>query len=57
MPAFLAVINANVIVCVVIINQMIAKEPINLTIDEGFMLVTSKQVLQELYQVVLFCSA
>ncbi len=50
MAALKAVIDASVMISVVSTKQIIAKELKNMTIDEGFMLVTSKQILQELYQ-------
>lgn len=51
MPAPKAVIDTSVMVSVAFAKQGLAKELRNMIADERFMLVTSKQILKELYQV------
>jgi putative PIN family toxin of toxin-antitoxin system len=51
MPALKAVIDTSVMVSVAFAKQGLAKELKNMIADEVFILVTSKQVLKELYQV------
>ena len=51
MPALKAVIDTSVMVSVAFAKQGLAKELKDMIADEDFMLVTSKQILKELYQV------
>ena len=51
MPALKAVIDTSVMVSVAFAWQGLAKELKDMIADEHFMLVTSKQILKELYQV------
>ncbi|MCP4623268.1 MAG: putative toxin-antitoxin system toxin component, PIN family [bacterium] len=51
MPAFKAVIDTSVMVSVAFAMQGLAKELKDMIADEDFTLVTSKQILKELYQV------
>ena len=51
MPALKAVIDTSVMVSVAFAKQGLAKELKDMIADEHFMLVTSKQILKELYQV------
>jgi putative PIN family toxin of toxin-antitoxin system len=51
MPALKAVIDTSVMVSVAFAKQGLAKKLKDMIADEEFMLVTSKQILKELYQV------
>jgi len=51
MPALKAVIDTSVMVSVAFAKQGLAKELKDMIADEDFVLVTSKQILKELYQV------
>jgi putative PIN family toxin of toxin-antitoxin system len=51
MPALKAVIDTNVMVSVAFAKQGLAKELKNMITDEDFILVTTKKILKELYQV------
>jgi putative PIN family toxin of toxin-antitoxin system len=51
MPAVKAVIDTSVMVSVAFAKQGLAKELKDMIAGEDFMLVTSKQILKELYQV------
>jgi len=51
MPALKAVIDTSVMVSVAFAKQGLAKELKDMIAGEDFMLVTSKQILKELYQV------
>ena len=51
MPALKADIDTSVMVSVAFAKQGLAKELKDMIADEEFMLVTSKQILKELYQV------
>jgi hypothetical protein len=51
MPALKAVIDTSVMVSVAFAKQWLAKELKDMIADEDFMLVTSKQILKELAQV------
>ena len=51
MSALKAVIDTSVMVSVAFAKQGLAKELKNMIADEEFILVTSKQILKELYQV------
>ena len=51
MPAFKAVIDTSVMVSVAFAKQGLAKQLKDMIADEDFMLVASKKILKELYQV------
>ena len=51
MPVLKAVIDTSVMVSVAFAKQGLAKELKDMIADEAFMLVTSKQILKELHQV------